>query len=470
MKISRSKTIQDIQGKITQFDSCTAILNALSLYLKDEDFVNVGITPRPPSWFGKIINAIPENLRSSLYRWSGWLEALEPDQIKGIKTESIAQWVISKYPTGQYPAILFGSSNGAVAHIGAALGAPWFPQTFLLAIRRNLPPDEIKKDIEWGKEVIKPLLKANPGLAAHQMHDPLQDRLMVQKMGYFRLKLLDWEEPFVNFTKKYAPKAPLISIECQYAWPVYKVQDRHYFQLGGFGGLTGEEYLKGGPRVQKFLKDVKAPVRKWDTYKPTGKLPEAEWGFREEMFLSARKFARKLKIPIYRLIFDHPEGLTHFTAELYRWWYKKRGITTTTLLIENFGLLEPRRTILSHALPLWLAFNTQCSAELAEKYLRKHHFDQIFLMLMSNGVKKGMGLVDINRWKNILKKAKQKGDFIGVEEALYPLDFGTFLKYHKDLKKKMPHFPDTPQRLTLNELEEFIHHSKGRYPLRWIKG
>jgi hypothetical protein len=464
------KSLKDIQRKITQYDSSTAILHALSLYLQDKDFIGVGVTPTTPPWIGTLINAIPQQSRLAFYRFTGWKEALPKKDLTDLTTEDMARWAVSKYAPVKYPALLFGSSNGAVAHLGAALQAPWLPQTFLTAVRRELPADEIKKDIVWGKEIIKPVLDANPNLAAHQMHDPLQDRLMVRCMGYFRLKLLAWEKAYQQFAQtQLEPQAPMISIECRYPWPVYQVQERHTFQLGGFGGLSAHEYLEGGEKVRTFLENIQAPVRKWDTFAPNCDLSEAEWGFREELFHSAKKFAQENGRALYRLIFDHPEGLSPFIADLYDWWYRKRGIESNSIFLESFGLIEPRRTILSHSIPLWLAFNTDVSAKLAEDYLRYRPFDYIFLMLMSNGVKEGIGLTTIDRWRAILKQAKIKGDFIGVDSAQYPLDFGIFLKYHSEILKKMSFYPHVPQPLSFDELEEFIQLHPGKYPFQWEK-
>jgi hypothetical protein len=466
----QNKPLQDIKKKIIQFDSCTAMVNALSLYLKGEEFVGVGIKPQLPPWIGNVIGSLPENLRQQIYRWSGWLEALPADKVHNLKTEDIAQWIVMKYPPQKYPAMMFGSSNGAMVHLGAAIQAPWLPQTFLIAIRRDLHPDEIKKDIAWGKNVIRPILKNNPKLFAHQMHDPLQDRLMIEKMGYFRIKFISWEEQYQQFVKNHLQhQAPLISIECRYLWPAYRVQERHYFQLGGFGGLDAYEYLEGGKRVDDFLRYVESPVSRWESYTPTEKLPEAEWGFLEDVFIEVKTFAQKNEIPLYRLIFDHPEHLSPFVADLYQWWYQKRGIRANKILLESFGLLEPYWTIHSHAIPLWLAFNTLGSADLAEDYIRKHSFEKIFLMLMSNGVKEGIGLTKIDRWREILKLGKTSGDFIGVDEKLYPLDFGIFLKYHEDLKNKLKKYDNIPEPLSFGELREFIDQSLDQYLIRWEK-
>ena len=39
-------------------------------------------------------------------------------------------------PDGRYPAVMIGSSNGALTHLAAACGVPWLPQTVLVPVRR----------------------------------------------------------------------------------------------------------------------------------------------------------------------------------------------------------------------------------------------------------------------------------------------------------------------------------------------
>jgi hypothetical protein len=43
------------------------------------------------------------------------------------------------------------------------------------------------------------LVEGNPGLALHHMHDPVQDRLMIARMAYFRVKFLRLPRPYRAF-------------------------------------------------------------------------------------------------------------------------------------------------------------------------------------------------------------------------------------------------------------------------------
>src|SRR5215208_1612567 len=124
-----------------------------------------------------VVNGLPRRVREEVYTWSGRSEAVPPKRLEQVRAEDVSRWVVSHYPLRRYPAAVIGSSNGALVHLYCALGIPWLPQTFLVPVRRSGGhPDEPRQDMEWGKTHAPALLRANPELALHHMHDANQDR------------------------------------------------------------------------------------------------------------------------------------------------------------------------------------------------------------------------------------------------------------------------------------------------------
>jgi|GEM_PF-4672251 len=72
-----------------------------------------------------------------------------------------------------------------------------------------------------------------------------------------------------------------------------------------------------------------------------GNRPEAEWGFEPALRDDLERFARARGYRIRRIVFQEPEHLSPFVAELYRWWYKQRKILANRVLVESFILVEP---------------------------------------------------------------------------------------------------------------------------------
>lgn len=125
--------------------------------------------------------------------------------------------------------------------------------------------------------------------------------------------------------------------------------------------------------------------------------------------------------------------------------------------MESFILLEPYWALRTGAVPFWMKFNMEASAEWIEKYL----VDEIYLMLFNHGVE-AVGLPPLERWRGILARAKKPGQFVGVREDLFPRDFGSLARYHMNLKKVPAPYP-IPGPLPLRTFCDFLERSDRKY-------
>jgi hypothetical protein len=452
---------------IADFDSASAMLRALSACLHGEDFANLGM----PAWLRPPVLAtglLPQRVREAVYAWSGWAEAISAARIGEVDAEEIARWVVDTYPERRYPAVAIGSSSGALVHLCAALGIPWLPQTFLVALRQTgVPPDHPRRSMAAGVALGQRLLAANPDLQLHHMHDPNQDQLMVRHMTYFRIKRLRLGRTFEHFlADALAPGGTILLSECSKTWPATRVGERHVFQFGAVGGLEAAEYFAGGPRVAAFLERYGSTRRSWDPPEPDGEWPEAEWGFEAPLRADVLRFAGERGYQIRRLIFDDPEHLSPPVAELYRSRLRARGLPAERLLVESFALMAPRWALRSGSVPFWLTFNTEPSAACLERYLdQAEPYDEILMMLFAHGTD-SIGLASIERWRSLINRARGRGIFLGVDERSYPRDFATFARYHSALPE--PSEPLELEPLAWPELEDFIQRNRSRFAVRWL--
>ncbi len=137
------------------------------------------------------------------------------------------------------------------------------------------------------------------------------------------------------------------------------------------------------------------------------------------------------------------------------------------LLAESFILMEPWWTLRTGSVPFWMVFNVEPSAERIEQYLSSvDPYDYINMMLFSHGVD-SVGVASIERWWNILQRARKRGSFVGVDERAYPRDFATFVRYYSDVKKIPARYP-MPGPLALSQLDAFLREVGDRYPVQWI--
>jgi len=92
--------------------------------------------------------------------------------------------------------------------------------------------------------------------------------------------------------------------------------------------------------------------------------------------------------------------------------------------------------------------------------------DELLITLFSHGVD-SIGVVPIREWRRLFSRARTRGDFIGVDEAAYPRDFGVFVRYHFDFLRKISARHPSPPTLTIDELNEFLRQTRGRYRVAW---
>lgn len=257
-------------------------------------------------------------------------------------------------------------------------------------------------------------------------------------------------------------------VECQQTWPTTKVDTRHIFQFGAVGGTKPEEYLYGSERVEEYLKRYQVPKTRWDAPLPDGETPEAEWGFEETLREDVENFARDRGYQVQRIIFKQPDDLSPFVAQLYRWWYKQRGIGANRLLIESFILQEPMWALRTGSVPFWMTFNMEPSLHRIKNYLEETNpYDEIYLMLFSHGVE-AVGLPTIEQWSQVFKYARKRGEFVGTQED-FPRNFPALIQYNTELQRLIPARYPLPGALSLEQLDKFIAQEGDRFSVQWVK-
>lgn len=88
-------------------------------------------------------------------------------------------------------------------------------------------------------------------------------------------------------------------------------------------------------------------------------------------------------------------------------------------------------------------------------------------MLFSHGVQ-SVGVVPLERWRGLLQRAREKGGFVGVDEARYPRDFASLTRYHTELPRLITARHPPPGWLALERLDAFLAQTRGRHDVRWV--
>jgi hypothetical protein len=405
------------EQSVAAFDSASAFLSSLARALHHQDFPYLGQSRlKVPLVYAS--KALPRRLRRRAYAVASGREGVPPERLGGIDLERVACWVTAKYPGRRFPAVLVGSSNGALTHLAAACGIPWLPQTMLIPVRRpGAAPDDYLGAAEFGVQHAWALLGPNPGVHLHHMHDANQDQLSASQMAYFRVKWQTLPAAYRRFfEQRLLPGAPIVVVRDTSSWPVTRYGDRHVFQVGARGGMSADEYLAES--------DVPAP---------DDEAPEAEWGFAEPLAESLREWAESAGHPFVEVSYDHPQHPSAAVAATMRRWLRDRGEPAERLLVSSFIVHDPWRTITTASVPFWTFFPVQEAADDLAAYLDAVTYDEIDLMLFSHGVD-SRGLTGAHTWQQLADRARRRGRLLGTDAREFPADFPVFVRYTKAIR------------------------------------
>lgn len=405
------------QDAVASFDSASAFLASLARALDGRGFPHLGQSRlKVPLVYASA--ALPTPLRRRAYAIASGREAIPVERLHTINLQQVAAWAAAQYPARRYPAVLVGSSNGALTHLAATIGIPWLPQTLLVPVRRTgADPADARAASHFGLRHAPALLSSNPDVQLHHMHDANQDALSSSQMAYFRVKWTALPGAYTAFLQRQLePDAPIIVVRDQSMWPVTRIDDRHVFQLGAQGGMSPQEYLDGP--------DVPAADET---------AAEAEWGFTDELLEPIRDWGRRNGHPVVELRYRHPQDPAPAVAELTRTWLRQRGEPAQRLLVSSFIIHDPWRTITTASVPFWTFFPVQGAADALATYLDNAAYDHIDILLFSHGVQ-SRGLADAQTWQRLARRAQQRGRLLGVDAAAFPADFTAFARYAAALR------------------------------------
>lgn len=441
---------------LADFDSATGFLRACAHSIAGDDLPKLGSESRLAA-AAPLVNLLPERPRQEVYRISGWVSGVPPRSLADVDAEALSAWAAAQYPRRRYPAAFVGSSNGAMAHLAAVMEAPWLPQSFLLPVRHARSDlADLPAVLDWGREVAAPMLERNPLLQLHHMHDPNQDFLMARHMSYFRVKLRGLTDAYRAWLRaSIEPGGTLYVVDCRQRWPVTRVGERHVFQAGAVGGLDPDDYLHGSERLGIFLRERGIEPSRWRVPASDEIAPEAEWGFEPALSDDLAAIADELGLSVRRLVFDQPQEPSARVADVFRSFYRSRGVDASRVVAGQFLLVDPYWTIRTGSIPFWTVFAVVEAARALERYLdERPELRDVYAMLFPHGVR-SVGLAPAARWQ-------QRATLLGVDAARFPADFAALVRAQKALSRQPWPRLGPLARLEPGELDELLAADEGR--------
>jgi hypothetical protein len=453
---------------LVDFDSGVNVARCLGRYLRGKDHRGMSVGPGSRVLAG-LASSLPTRVRRGTFSAIGLQQGIPLDRARQISADDVADWVTGQYGRGPYPVVVVGSPSGGAVHLAAALRAPYLPQTTLVAVRDlGTHPDDPGGARAARAPTTRLVAQRNPEVAVYHMHDPAQDRPMLEGMAYLRLKRRTLGRTWERFLEeRLLPGGTVLAVECSRTWRSRQVGDRAFFQFGALGGLSEDEYHDGGARITDYLARERSPRRRWEPPEPDARRPEAEWGFDPALRPELERLAARSGFRLRRLAVEEPQELSDFVADLHRWWYRRRGLPAQRLLVQSYVQWDPLWSQRLGAVPFWIRFNMQPSFQDLQRYLeRADRYDQVHLNLFSQGLW-SPGVVPVHHWRELVASAARvRGEVIGVDENAYPLDTGSTMRYQPAFAALPPRHP-LPPPLDVSDIDRFLDTTTSSYPVTW---
>jgi len=224
---------------LVDFDSGVNSVRALGRFLRGRDHSGLSVGPGSRA-LAAAVSRLPTRARRGAFSAMGAAQGVPLQMARAISADDMSDWAIAQYDHGPYAVVMVGAASGAAVHLAAALRAPYLPQTLLASVRElELHPDDPAGAMNALAPTTRMLAERNPEVSVYHMHDPAQDRPMVEGMAYFRFKRHALGRTFERFLEeRLAPEGTVIALECTRTWRSRAVGERAYFQFGCLGGLS----------------------------------------------------------------------------------------------------------------------------------------------------------------------------------------------------------------------------------------
>jgi hypothetical protein len=123
--------------------------------------------------------------------------------------------------------------------------------------------------------------------------------------------------------------------------------------------------------------------------------------------------------------------------------------------VGSFVLMAPLRAQRLRAIPFWLLFGVQPSADRLARFLDvRPDFDQVDLFLFSHGTE-GVGVAPIEARRRLAGRGRRPGRLLGVDPSRYPRDFATFARFRRGLEALGP-VREAPPPLASSRFEALL--------------
>jgi len=268
--------------------------------------------------------------------------------------------------SGKFPAVIVGAAlSGATAYLSLTLNGPYLPQAFVVSLKLGSQTGDANEYLHRSLDAALRIADENKQLMTIQHYDPVHDGWMTRFINHLRFKLIDLPPSYIDFIKsRLEPGGAVVYLECGASWLRYRVGPRSVFQLGGWGGISAEEYITGSDRINNYAKSAGLKITDWKIMKyQLEHGPESEWGSEPGLDAALEAFCNREGYRFVRVSLSHPNDFSYLAFSAAQKLLDKENRQPAGVLVEMFSQFDANAARQTGLLPLWLIYNTRDSLD-----------------------------------------------------------------------------------------------------------
>jgi hypothetical protein len=365
------------------------------------------------------------------------ISGLPPRVLDEFSIEDLIHGRLADYAqlTGKFPAVTVGAAlGGASTYLSLALGGPFLPQAFVVTLKRGSKKGSVHEYLQRSLDSALRIAEENPGLMTIQHYDPVHDGWLTRFVNHLRVKLTDLPAAYAEFIRStLEPGGAVVYLEGGASWLRYRVGPRSVFQVGGWGGISPEEFLEGSPRLETYARSAGLKYTDWKLSGfPLERGPESEWGSEAGLADALEAFCQTEGYRFVRIPLPHPNDFSKLAFRAARTLLEKEGRQPAGVVVEMFSQFDASAAHQGGLLPLWLIFNTQDSLEYLKSMSREFPAGKPVFFSPLSTFSLTPDLVPFRDWEEAL------ADFpwtnIGARGSHYPADARALVKWAEPLR------------------------------------
>jgi hypothetical protein len=155
------------------------------------------------------------------------------------------------------------------------------------------------------------------------------------------------------------PGGAVCYLDCGAKWLRSRVGERSVFQVGGWGGISAQEFLEGSERLSRYCREARLPRCDWRLPGfPLEEGPESEWGCEPGLGEALQDFCLREGYRFIKISLPEPHDYSRLAFQAMARLLEEQGRTPGGVLVEMFSQFDVTAALQAGLLPLWLVFNT----------------------------------------------------------------------------------------------------------------